>query len=268
MSTTIIIIVCAISLILFAAAFSSRFLIMLRYVAEVLNLGFIVDFIVQSSLDKIFYNYRHSNIKAWAHWVSKQSESVKTEAMDLLLSHLTGNPSYWGMISPQAVNSLAVFLRNDASNLKQLISILQNITKECKKYWLKYKITEQMLQACWETLINLDDEQALQLLREELKTVQPSETAIYISIVNAFKGLKKEVYISDIVSEMLTHSKLAFEVKKHCIDLMEEHREEQENRETIIKTFMKLMEYQTPMDHDDLGKVIHRLLNLVIDDLD
>ncbi|MDD9897637.1 MAG: hypothetical protein OXU45_01420, partial [Candidatus Melainabacteria bacterium] len=273
MSLTIIIIGITILFILLAAAFSSRFILLMIYLAELLNLGHLFDFQSKSSLDKIFYSYRHNNIKAWTQWLSKQPDSTKDEALVLLLEHLGGDPGNWGLMSPQAVRAIEIFLHEDdeadsdeTDNLEELIAELQNINDNCKKYWLKFKVTKKMHQACWETIIQLDYQKALELFKQELNSVELSDSELLVSMVNSLKAFKQEIDISDLLSEMLTHSKLAYEAKKQCLTLMEEYREEEENKETTIKTLKNLIKYRTPMDADDLGKVLLRLLNLSIDE--
>jgi hypothetical protein len=114
----------------------------------------------------------------------------------------------------------------------------------------------------------LDQNQAKVLFQAELNSIEASETEILSSMVSALKGFKKDTNISDLISEMLTHSKINYQIKKQCVELMEESREEEENKEIIEKTFKNLIRYQTPMDPDDLGKVLSKLLSMTIENID
>lgn len=240
----------------------------LKFIAKIFNLGHLFDFNPANSLSSIFYLFDHNDIKGWKQWVSKQDKTTQETAIALLLTHLEKDPGAWGLISPEAIRALAVFVedQNDP-HAEQLVKEIKTIINTCKKIWDKYIITEKIYQACWETLIEIDTELAKTLILKELEN-HKNNYEINTSMVKAFAVFDQDMDISAILCKILTDPIEAFKVKKQVLEIMAEERSEEETTKTITDTLKNITQSEYANANDDTGKLLTGLLSLLGDNLD
>ncbi|MDA1019993.1 MAG: hypothetical protein O2962_00410 [Cyanobacteria bacterium] len=240
----------------------------LKFIAKIFNLGHLFDFNPANSLSSIFYLFDHNDIKGWKQWISKQDKATQETAIALLITHLEQDPGAWGLISPEAIRALAVFVedQNDP-HAKQLVKEIKTVINTCKKIWDKYIITEKIYQACWEVLIEIDTESAQTLILKELEN-HKNHYEINTSMVKSFALFEQDFDISTILCKILTDPIEAFKVKKQVLEIMAEGRNEEETNKTIIATLKNITQSEYANANDDTGKLLTGLLSLLGDNLD
>ncbi len=235
----------------------------LRSLSEKLNLGrFTGGKKNYGALGEIFYQYHHKSAQEWADATIAAGGETLSIAKNQLLEHINGEPASWGAITPEAIKTLAAFEDSDMN------TTLRSVLKTCKRIWQKYIISSQCYEAACESIIKLDKDSAINILKEEIEKRPIDNDDITICIINSFKAFPEEEDISSLFTKILVETKETYKTRSHAVNIAESTRSEEEAHKAFIDAIKEFATDTSRVMTNDDSKIFEQLFNLATHSMD
>lgn len=211
-------------------------------------------------LTKIFYNFNHSSVKAWANWVNGQDSNIQNKAFTRISDYLAEPSKKQGSLSLDAIKAIAHFNFGDGFGV--LEALLENIRGE----WGQLIALESNYKEALVSLKLINEEKAVETINNEFMLVKDKHNMLElkIALLEAISSIEIESDIPEqMFTEALCNNKESIKVKKKAIECIC-NIDNEDMREQILK---KIISYYIENSDNELEleerRIYNRLLNVI-----
>jgi hypothetical protein len=213
-----------------------------------------------SPLANIFHLYNHRSEKEWLKWMNDQDKETRIQACNMITAHLEDSPKHWGYITLEALECLKGF--------KDLY-VDHHVGKffnTASRLWGEYKSIPNYYQKAAEVLCFLNEQSALNLLKEEFTKTASSNIAqekkrIIINILPELNDLAVPM-----MTEIITDFKETPQTRIHAFRNIKKFTIEASKKITLETTRALVNKYRgnnREIKSDDL-QLIHDIFKEVV----